>query len=75
MYPFMQNDIKGIVHPKKKITSWYTPPQAILGVYAFLISDEYNQSYIKKNVLALTSFIMAVNRRDFEAQKIESIHH
>ncbi len=48
MYPFMQNDLKGIVHPKKKITSWYTPPQAILGVYAFLISDEYNQSYIKK---------------------------
>ncbi len=34
-----------------------THPQAILGVYDFLLSDEYSQSYIK-NVLALP-FIMA----------------
>ncbi len=34
-----------------------THPLAILGVYDFLLSDEYNQSYIK-NVLALP-FIMA----------------
>ncbi len=44
-------------------------PQAILGVNYFLLSDEYNQSYIKKNVLAPPSFIMAVNGgRDFEAK-------
>ncbi len=48
MCPLMQNDNKGIVHPKMKITSWCTYPQAILGVYDFLLSDEYNQSYIKK---------------------------
>ncbi len=27
---------------------WFTHPQAILGVYDFLLSVEYNQSYIKK---------------------------
>ncbi len=53
-------DIKGIVHPKIKLPPWFTHPQAILGVYDFLLSDEYSQSYIK-NVLALPSFIMAVN--------------
>ncbi len=37
---------KGIVHPKMKITVWFTHPQAILGVYDFLLSDKYNQSYI-----------------------------
>ncbi len=31
---------------------WFTHPQAILGVYDFLLSDKYNPSYIK-NVLAL----------------------
>ncbi len=31
-----------------KITWWFTHPQAILGVYDFLLSDEYNRSYIKK---------------------------
>ncbi len=29
-----------------KITTWFTRSQAILGIYEFLISDEYNQSYI-----------------------------
>ncbi len=38
-----------------KITPWFTHPQAILGVYDFLLSDEYNLSYNKKNVLALPS--------------------
>ncbi len=56
-----------------KITPWFTHPQAILGVYDFLLSDECNQSYIK-NVLAFPSFIMAVNGgQDFEAQKSASI--
>ncbi len=31
-----------------KITPWFTHPQSILGVYDFLLSDEYNQSFIKK---------------------------
>ncbi len=30
------------------MTPWFTHPQAIVGVYDFLISDEYNLSYIKK---------------------------
>ncbi len=30
-----------------KITSWFTHPQAIVGVYDFLLSDKYNQSYKK----------------------------
>ncbi len=30
---------KGIVHAKMKMTPWFT--QAILGVYEFLLSDEY----------------------------------
>ncbi len=41
--------VKGIVHPKMKITPRLPyPPQAIIGVYDFLLSDEYNQS-LKKN--------------------------
>ncbi len=40
--------IKEIVHPKMKMTSWFNHPQAILSVYGFLLSDEYNRSYIKK---------------------------
>ncbi len=44
-------------------------------VYDFLLSHEYNRSCIKK-VLALPSFIIAVNGGwDFEAQKSVSIHH
>ncbi len=58
-----------------KITPWLTHPQAILDVYDFLLLDEYSQSF-NKNVLALPSFIMAVNGGwDFEAQKSASIHH
>ncbi len=37
--------VKSKVQPKMKITPWLTyRPQAILGVYDFLLSDEYNQS-------------------------------
>ncbi len=58
------------------MTPWFTHPQAIVGVQDFLLSDKYNQSYIKKNVLALPSFIMATNGGpDFEPQKSASIHH
>ncbi len=35
--------IKGIVHQKMKMT---LSPQAILGAYDFLLSDEYSQSYM-----------------------------
>jgi len=28
-------------------TPWFTHPQAILGVYNFLLSDEYKLAYIK----------------------------
>ncbi len=38
--------IKGLVHPKMKITPWLTHPHGILGVYDFLLSDKFNQSYI-----------------------------
>ncbi len=31
-----------------EITPWFTHPQAILGVYYFILSDKYNQSYIRK---------------------------
>ncbi len=56
-----------------KITPWFTHPQTT--PYDFFLSDKYNQSYIK-NVLALPSFIMAVNGGwDLEAQKSSSIHH
>jgi len=41
--------VKGLVHFKMKITPWFTHPQAILGVYDFLLSDEYNQSYINNH--------------------------
>ena len=40
---------KGLVHPKMKSIPSFTHPQAILGVYDFLLSDEYNQSYINKH--------------------------
>ncbi len=42
----------------------------------FILSDKYSWSYIKKNVLALLSFLMAVNwGQDFKGQKSASIHH
>ncbi len=43
--------LKGIVHPKMKITPWFTDPQVIIGAHCFLLSDKYNWSYIKKNVV------------------------
>ncbi len=40
--------LKGLVHPKMKISLYFTHPQSILGVYDFLLSDKSNLSYIKK---------------------------
>ncbi len=55
------------------ITPWFTPYQAILGLYDVLHSDECNQELYKKNVLVLPSFIIAENGgRDFEAQKVHA---
>ncbi len=45
--------IKGLVQPKIKISPCFTHPQAI--VYDFLLSDESNQSYIKKMSLLRSS--------------------
>ncbi len=39
--------LKGLVHPKMKISPCFTHPQGILGVYDFLLSDESNRSYIQ----------------------------
>ncbi len=39
--------LKGLVHPKMKISLCFTHPQSILGVYDCLLSDESNWSYIK----------------------------
>ncbi len=39
--------IKGLVHPKMKISLWFTHPRGILGAYDFLLSDESNRSYFK----------------------------
>ncbi len=41
------NILKGLVHPKMKISPCFTHPQGILGVYDFLLSDESNQLYKK----------------------------
>ncbi len=51
-----------------------THTQAILGVYDFLLSDEYNQSYIK-NVLALPFIMAGMVVEIFNPQKSVSIHH
>ena len=40
--------LKGLVHFQMKISPSFTHPQAILGVYDFLLSDEHNRSYINK---------------------------
>ncbi len=40
-------NIKGLVHPKMKISLCFTHLRGILGVYDFLLSDESNRSYIK----------------------------
>jgi len=56
-----------------KISSWLTHHQASIGVYDFLISDEYNWSHIKKYILALPSFIMVwIANQQIEAQKKKS---
>ncbi len=51
--------IKGLVHPKMKISMWFTHFQAILGVYDFLLSDESIRGYIT-NCAAIPSVIIAV---------------
>ncbi len=51
----VQSQNLGKVHAKMKITPYFTHPQAIPGVYDFLLSVEY-----LKNVLVLPSFIMEV---------------
>ncbi len=38
--------LKERVHQRMKITPWFTPSQAILGEYDFLLSDECNQSNV-----------------------------
>jgi len=56
-----------------KITSSFTHPQAILGVYDFLMNTI---GVILINILARPSFIMAVKGgNEFEAQESASIHH
>ncbi len=57
-----------------KIDLWFTHPQANLGVYDWLLSDEYNQSYIKK-CPGSSRLYNGIEGRDFEAQKSVSIHH
>uniref|UniRef100_A0A8C2FTX0 Ig-like domain-containing protein n=1 Tax=Cyprinus carpio TaxID=7962 RepID=A0A8C2FTX0_CYPCA len=52
----LTSDIKGLVHPKMKISLCFTHPQSILGVCDFLLSDESNRSYIKKLSWPLQAF-------------------
>jgi len=40
--------IKRLVHFQMKISPSFTHPQAILGVYDFVLSDEHNQRNINK---------------------------
>ncbi len=40
--------IKGIIHPKIKITSWFTHPKTILGVWLSFFRWIQFKSYIKK---------------------------
>ncbi len=49
------------------MTSWLTHHQAILVVYDFLLSDEYNRIYIKKCPYKL--YNGSEWGQDFEAQK------
>jgi len=66
--------LKGIVHPKMKISPRFTLPQVILEDMTFCFQSNKIR-VILKNGLALPNFIMAVNdRRQFEAQKSASIH-
>jgi len=60
---------------KENFLMIYSRSSHPIGVYDFLLSDEYNQSYIK-NVLAFPSVIMAVDcNHQIEAHKSASIHH
>lgn len=43
-----ENLLKGIGSPKNENCPMFTHPQAILEIYPFLLTDEHNQSYIKK---------------------------
>ena len=45
---FIRQNVKGLVHFQMKISPSFTHPQAILGVYDFLLSDEHNRRYINK---------------------------
>jgi len=38
-----------LVHFKMKLSPWFTHHQIILGVYDFILSDEYNLSYVNKH--------------------------
>jgi len=53
-----------------KITPSFTHPQAILGVYDFLLSDKHNQRNINKYL----TFIMAVSKLK-KVLPSTSIHH
>jgi len=72
----VQDLVKGIVHPEMKIIPWFTQPQAILGVYDHLLSDEHNWSYIQKYPGSSKLYNGSEwGAHDFEAQKSASIHH
>jgi len=59
-----------------KIIPSFTHPQAILGVYDFLLSDKHNQCYIKKYPGSSKLYNGSKYRACvFEAQKSASIHH
>ena len=42
------NALKALVHFQMKINPSFTHPQAILGVYDFLLSDKHNRRNINK---------------------------
>ncbi len=39
--------LKGLVHPKMKNSPCFTHFRGILGVYDFLLSDEFKKNYIQ----------------------------
>ncbi len=66
-------NIKGLVHPKMKISLCFIYPQSILGVYDFLLSDASNQSYIKN--CPGTSMLYNCSRRVFLFNSPEDVPH
>ncbi len=76
MFNKTSEGLKGTVHPKMKMTPWFA--QAIR-VYDFLLSDKYNQSYVKKcpvHSKARKSPSFIVNGCwDCEDHKSAFIHH